>query len=79
MSVNRTLTPVMLVTPTWLFSDLSVVANIITIIIIIIIITIIIIIITLLISSKRLFRLIYNVKYLKLTFLKIPLKNAVLF
>ena len=29
MSVNRTLTPVMLVTPTWLFSDLSVVANII--------------------------------------------------
>ena len=71
MSVNRTLTPVMLVTPTWLFSDLSVVANI-------IIITIIIII-TLLISSKRLFRLIYNVKYLKLTFLKIPLKNAVLF
>ena len=70
MSVNRTLTPVMLVTPTWLFSDLSVVANI---------ITIIIILITLLISSKRLFRLIYNVKYLKLTFLKIPLKNAVLF
>ena len=77
MSVNRTLTPVMLVTPTWLFSDLSVVANIITITIIIIII--IIMIITLLISSKRLFRLIYNVKYLKLTFLKIPLKNAVLF
>ena len=40
---------------------------------------IIIIIITLLISSKRLFSLIYNVKYLKLSFPKIPLKNAVLF
>ena len=50
------------------------------IIIMIIIITIItIIIITLSISSKRLFSLIYNVKYLKLSFLKIPLKNAVLF
>jgi len=34
----------------------------------------IIIIITLLISSKRLFSLIYNVKYLKLSFPKIPLK-----
>ena len=34
---------------------------------------------TLLISSKRLFSLIYNVKYLKLSFPKIPLKNAVLF
>ena len=44
-----------------------------------IIIIIIIIIITLLISSKRLFSLIYNVKYLKLSFPKIPLKNAVLF
>ena len=43
------------------------------------IIIIIIIIITLLISSKRLFSLIYNVKYLKLSFPKIPLKNAVLF
>ena len=40
---------------------------------------IIIIIITLLISSKRLFSLIYNVKYLKLSFPKISLKNAVLF
>ena len=40
---------------------------------------IIVIIITLLISSKRLFSLIYNVKYLKLSFPKIPLKNAVLF
>ena len=40
---------------------------------------IIIIIITLLISSKRLFSLIYNFKYLKLNFPKIPLKNAVLF
>ena len=40
---------------------------------------IIIIIITLLVSSKRLFSLIYNVKYLKLSFPKIPLKNAVLF
>ena len=50
------------------------------IIIMIIIITIItIIIITLSISSKRLFSFIYNVKYLKLSFLKIPLKNAVLF
>ena len=39
-----------------------------------IIIIIIIIIITLLISSKRLFSLIYNVKYLKLSFPKIPLK-----
>ena len=38
------------------------------------IIIIIIIIITLLISSKRLFSLIYNVKYLKLSFPKIPLK-----
>ena len=37
-------------------------------------IIIIIIIITLLISSKRLFSLIYNVKYLKLSFPKIPLK-----
>ena len=46
---------------------------------IVIIIIIIIIIITLLISSKRLFSLIYNVKYLKLSFPKIPLKNAVLF
>ena len=42
-------------------------------------IIIIIIIITLLISPKRLFSLIYNVKYLKLSFPKIPLKNAVLF
>ena len=42
--------------------------------IIIIIIIIIKIIITLLISSKRLFSLIYNVKYLKLSFPKIPLK-----
>ena len=40
----------------------------------IIIIIIIIIIMTLLISSKRLFSLIYNVKYLKLSFPKIPLK-----
>ena len=39
-----------------------------------VIIIIIIIIITLLISSKRLFSLIYNVKYLKLSFPKIPLK-----
>ena len=39
---------------------------------------IIIIIITLLISSKRLFSLIYNDKYLKLNYSKIPLKNAVL-
>ena len=38
-----------------------------------------IIIITLLISSKRLFSLIYNVKYLKLSFPKILLKDAVLF
>ena len=45
----------------------------------VIIIIIIIIIITLLISSKRLFSLIYNVKYLKLNFPKIPLKNAVYF
>ena len=44
------------------------------VIIIIIIIIIIMIIITLLISSKRLFSLIYNVKYLKLSFPKIPLK-----
>ena len=43
------------------------------------VIIIIIIIITLLISLKRLFSLIYNVKYLKLSFPKIPLKNAVLF
>ena len=42
--------------------------------VIIIIIIIIMIIITLLISSKRLFSLIYNVKYLKLSFPKIPLK-----
>ena len=48
-------------------------------VIIIVIKIIIIIIITLLISSKRLFSLIYNVKYLKLSFPKIPLKNAVLF
>ena len=41
--------------------------------------TIIIIIIALLNSSKRLFSLIYNVKYLKLNFPKIPLKNDVLF
>ena len=46
------------------------------IIIITIIIIIIIIIITLLISSKRLFSLIYNVKYLKLSFPKIPLKKC---
>ena len=38
---------------------------------------IIIIIIILSISSKRLFSLIYKVKYLKLSFPKIPLKNAV--
>ena len=44
-----------------------------------IIIIIIIIIITLSISSKRLFSLIYNAKYLKLSFPKIALKNAVLF
>ena len=44
-----------------------------------IIIIIIIILITLLISSKRLVSLIYNVKHLKLSFPKIPLKNAVLF
>ena len=41
---------------------------------IIIITVIIIIMITLLISSKRLFSLIYNVKYLNLSFPKIPLK-----
>ena len=40
----------------------------------IIIIIIIIIIITLSNSSKKLFSLIYNVKYLKLSFPKIPLK-----
>ena len=39
----------------------------------------IIIVITLLISSKRLFSIIYNAKYLKLSFPKIPLENAVLF
>ena len=39
----------------------------------------VIIIITLLNSSKRLFSLIYNVRYLKLSFPKIPSKNAVLF
>ena len=46
---------------------------------IVIIIIITIIIITLLIFSKRVFSLIYDVKYLKLSFPKIPLKNAVLF
>ena len=50
-----------------------------TLLIVIIIIVIIIIIITLLIFSKRVFSLIYDVKYLKLSFPKIPLENAVLF
>ena len=39
----------------------------------------IVIVIALLNSSKRLFSLIYNVKYLKLNFPKIPLNNDVLF
>ena len=52
--------------------DVAAVVGIVVISVVVIIIIIIIIIITLLNSSKRLFSLIYNVRYLKLSFPKIP-------